>query len=103
MIMRYFSYTFFALILYSCAAEKVAEPTPAAAIIEQLKAEYAPDKRVARWFIQDTFEEDQVVLRGETNLPEAKSALLEQLEQQGVAFLDSIELLPSSSPRMGRI
>lgn len=97
MIMRYFSYTLLALILYSCAAEKVAEPTPAAAIIEQLKTEYAPDKRVARWFIQDTFEEDQVVLRGETNLPEAKSALLEQLEQQGVTFLDSIELLPSSN------
>ncbi len=95
--MRFFSLTVLALLLFSCAEEKAAESTPAAAIIDQLKAEYAPDKRVARWFIQDELEQGQVVLRGETNLPEAKAALLEQLQQQEINYIDSIELLPSAN------
>lgn len=95
--MRYLPIIVLIFFFISCTEEKAAEPTPAAAIIEQLKTAYAPDKRVARWFIQDTLEEGRVVLRGETNLPDAKSALLQQLQQQGIAFLDSIELLPSGN------
>ena len=96
MTMRHFCFLLFVLFFASCAFDKTTESTPATTIINQLKSKYAPDKRVARWFVQDTLEQGQVVLRGETNLPEAKSDLLEQLQQKGVAYLDSIELLPSA-------
>lgn len=97
MIMRFFSLVLLAFFLINCTEEKAVESSPAAAIIDQLKAEYAPDKRVARWFIQDKLEQGQVVLRGETNIPEAKAALLEQLQQEGIKHLDSIEVLPSAN------
>ncbi len=96
MIMRFFALILLPFFLFSCTEEKATAPTPATAIIDQLKAAYAPDKRVARWFIQDKLEQGQVILRGETNIPEAKSALLEQLQQKGIKYLDSIEVLPST-------
>lgn len=96
--MRIFLPSFFALLfLFSCTAEENIPPTPAANLIAGLKQEFAPDKRVARWWVKDTMEQGQVILRGETNLPEAKSALLERLKEQNVPFVDSIELLPSAS------
>lgn len=65
--------------------------------IEQLRQLHAPDKRVARFQITlDTTPSGQIVLRGETNLPEAYRALQQAV---GSAVLDSIQLLPH--PHLG--
>ncbi|MFD3000647.1 C40 family peptidase [Pontibacter toksunensis] len=58
--------------------------------IDAVRQQYAPDKRVALFQV----EQHGNVLRGETNMPEAKAALLEKL--QGTAYVDSIQVLPEA-------
>ncbi|GAB3533929.1 C40 family peptidase [Pontibacter brevis] len=41
-------------------------------------------------------EQNGAVLRGETNMPEAKAALLERLQAANVAYVDSIQVLPEA-------
>lgn len=64
--------------------------------ITAVKQEYAPDKRVAIFKVEATGKRNAIVLRGETNLPEAKSKLIAQLQQQNISFQDSIQLLPAA-------
>lgn len=84
------------LSFLACSTEQTSNSSPAAELIEELRQEHAPDKRVARWSIQDTMEQGKLVLRGETNLADAKAGLLTQLQERGISYLDSIELLPSA-------
>ncbi len=58
---------------------------------EQLRKEFAPDKRVALW---DLSWEDGT-LKGETNLRGAYEKLLILLESKGVQVKDSVVVLPS--------
>ena len=96
-MIRRFLFFFALLSLFACHTAEVSDTTPGTPIIEDLRQEFAPDKRMARWFVQDAMEHGQLVLRGETNVPEAKGILLSQLEAKGIPFLDSIEVLPSSN------
>lgn len=65
-------------------------------VLEEVKNKYAPDKRVAIFDIAVDDINEALILKGETNVPEAKQALLKQLEEQGVHYVDSIQTLPSS-------
>ncbi|PRY16480.1 SH3 domain-containing protein [Pontibacter ummariensis] len=58
--------------------------------IEAVRQEYAPDKRVVLFQV----EPHEQVLAGETNTPAAKEALLARLQEAGLAFVDSIQVLP---------
>jgi hypothetical protein len=81
-----------ALLFSSCTKEK-----PADAITEkisELKAEYAPDNRVSIFNVEANTSHDPVVLKGETQYPEAKEALTFFLDTSGISFVDSITLLP---------
>ncbi|PTX18356.1 SH3 domain-containing protein [Pontibacter mucosus] len=60
--------------------------------IEAVRQEYAPDKRVALFKI----EQRGNVLAGETNMPEAKQELLGKLKAENIAFVDSIQVLPDA-------
>ncbi len=62
------------------------------AIISDLKAAHAPDKRVAMWDISWV----DGVLIGETNLPEAHRELITKLSDRGIDYTDSIQLLPAA-------
>ncbi len=61
-------------------------------ILNAVKNEFAPDKRVA---IFDVMVEGgtPLILSGETNLPKAKSSLLQTLKEKDVDFEDKIEVL----------
>ncbi|WP_151996698.1 MULTISPECIES: C40 family peptidase [unclassified Imperialibacter] len=65
--------------------------------IAKLRLQFAPDKRVALFQVASRNEGSKVVLTGETNIPEAKAALLDSLKDHGLTVTDSIELLPSSA------
>lgn len=65
-------------------------------IIIDVKNEYAPDKRVAIFDIMAK-SGTQVLLTGETNLPEAKGILLQTLKEKNIDFRDEIEVLASQS------
>lgn len=62
----------------------------------EVKAEYAPDKRVALFDISTEQTGDLIVLKGESNLPEAISALKEKLSAADKTVIDSIQLLPAA-------
>lgn len=64
-------------------------------IINQVKEKFAPDKRVAVFNIEVTKPEKKIILSGETNLPEAKKALIRMLDGEALKFEDKIEVLPS--------
>ncbi len=58
--------------------------------IEELRAELAPDKRVALWDI--TFENDS--LKGETDQLAGLDQLLQKLKENDVKFTDAVKRLP---------
>ena len=67
-------------------------------LLIDIKQEFAPDARIALFNITilDSLSQDTITLIGETNLPKAKTALLEKLSAEGVLVKDSISLLPST-------
>jgi len=66
-------------------------------IIDSIKNEYAPDKRVALFTIEPVEKGDTLVLSGETDQPQAKQQLLAALDDAGVVYQDSIQTLPIAS------
>lgn len=64
-------------------------------IIESLKNKYAPDKRVALFNIEADESSGFFILTGETNLPEAKMDLMEQLKKENLSVKDEIKTLPA--------
>lgn len=66
--------------------------TPAE-VIGSVRQQFAPDKRTA--IFEATLAETGV-LRGKTNLPEAREALIQKLNAAKVAFTDSLRLLPAA-------
>ncbi|MEQ8713940.1 MAG: SH3 domain-containing protein, partial [Cyclobacteriaceae bacterium] len=64
-------------------------------VISNTKLVFAPDGRVTIFKIEAESEGSHVVLKGKTDLPEAKEVLLDSLIGRGVDVVDSIEVLPS--------
>ncbi len=64
-------------------------------IVNEVKTKFAPDKRTAIFNVEVTQAEDKIILKGETNLPEAKEKLLSKIIDKNL--IDEIELLPEKS------
>ncbi|MEQ8413931.1 MAG: C40 family peptidase [Imperialibacter sp.] len=65
--------------------------------IAEMRLQFAPDKRVALFQVASRNEGSKTVLTGETNITEAKAALLDSLKDQGLSVTDSIQVLPSAA------
>ena len=65
-------------------------------IVTALRKEYAPDKRVAMFDIQVAKGDGGILLKGMTNLPAAKAALVQQLQEAEFSVVDSIRTLPAA-------
>lgn len=63
--------------------------------ILQIKTKYAPDKRVAVFNIEAIESGNKFTLKGESNLPDAKSELISLIKENNMNFVDEIEELPS--------
>lgn len=85
---------FVSVLLTSCTVEKNRE-YPLKIAIDSIQKQYAPDKRVALFQIDVTKKGNRTVLKGESNLPDAVSALKNVLHEQQIDFMDSIWLLPA--------
>lgn len=86
------------MLLGACKSEKseVAEATyETDKYIAEVREEYAPDGRVALFDVETRKYENEYVLRGESNLPDAVANLKEKLEAENITYTDSIRLLPS--------
>jgi gamma-D-glutamyl-L-lysine dipeptidyl-peptidase len=66
-------------------------------ISNNIKEQYAPDKRVAVYDISISSIDNSVVLSGESDQPGAIKELKERLSNKGIVYLDSIVLLPDES------
>lgn len=82
-----------ALLLVACTAELI--EMPLADEILAVKTKFAPDKRVALFDISAEDKNGTILLIGESNLPEAVSALKDKLSNDNISFVDSIQMLPS--------
>ncbi|MCL8007846.1 NlpC/P60 family protein [Gelidibacter japonicus] len=83
------------LILASCnESNNKKEDNIAEAYIADIKQEFAPDKRVALFDIDVEKLEGNYILRGESNLPDAVSALKQKLDAESISYTDSIQVLP---------
>ena len=51
---------------------------------------------MALFDVEATQANDDYILKGESNLPDAVNALKEKLNAEGISFTDSIQLLPSA-------
>lgn len=60
-------------------------------IVDKIQNTYAPDKRVAIFDVE--FRNDSLI--GETNLPEAKAALVKLFSENKITVNDAVETLPS--------
>ncbi|HEY0068302.1 MAG TPA: C40 family peptidase [Flavisolibacter sp.] len=79
------------LLFFSCTVRKSSPGAdPLQAHAEAVKASYAPDARTALFSVTAR----NGVVAGETNIPEAKEALLRRLREAGQTFIDSITVLP---------
>ncbi len=75
------------------ATSAVSAPSSAATShVEAVRQQFAPDKRVALFNVSAK----GAVLTGETNMPQAKAALLERLRTAGISYQDSIAVLPEA-------
>lgn len=83
----------FALMLGFAACQTDQENQEVTILIEELKANYAPDKRVALWDL--TFENDS--LKGETDQIEALKELLSNLQEKEIEFTDAVLRLPDAA------
>ncbi|WP_298506889.1 SH3 domain-containing C40 family peptidase [uncultured Maribacter sp.] len=95
-------YRFLLLLLFtgtlvsSCIDETKLEKIPLMAEIDEIREEYAPDKRVALFSIAATKQRDTYILNGESNVPNAVEALKKNLKEKNLAFVDSITMLPNA-------
>lgn len=98
MIRRYsFLGILLVMVLTSCEQKKEEEKSDVAGpVISEVKKQYAPDSRVALFDITAEEEGENLILKGESNLPLAVDELKQRLEtEKGVTVIDSITLLPS--------
>ncbi|MFD2513575.1 C40 family peptidase [Pontibacter locisalis] len=85
------------LFLMSCVSSQTkkspaAEVSPLQTYIDETRQQFAPDKRVTLFKV----DVNSNVLRGETNMPEAKADLLRRLTAANIAYVDSIQVLPET-------
>jgi len=66
-------------------------------LIQGVKENFAPDKRVAIFNVVAAASEKSFILQGETDLGEAKSELLRMMKESDMKFEDEIEMLPSKN------
>lgn len=69
----------------------------AMSIVDTLKKEVAPDKRVANFDIQVQPQRDKIKLTGTTNLPKAKEELFTRLNTAGFETVDEIKTFPTKA------
>ena len=81
------------LLHTSCRSTKT-ESATALEINEKVKNKYAPDKRVAIYQIFLKEKNKQLLLTGETDLPEALDQLKKELSMNNYVFTDSVHILP---------
>lgn len=91
----YAAIAFGMLFLIGCKEDPNKTEDPIQVTLNEITAEYAPDKRVALFDVTFDKNAEKLVLKGESNLPDAVTALKTRLAADSIPFIDSIQLLPA--------
>jgi len=83
------------LIPFLSCSDEIKEKKDLVDLLTEIKADFAPDKRVALFEVNAIKRTDGYLLMGETNLPEALDVLNDKLREKNIPYVDSIRLLPS--------
>jgi cell wall-associated NlpC family hydrolase len=92
-----FIFLFITLLTFQYYPQEINTMYKTDSIIKELKEKFAPDNRVAIFNIEAEKSEDQILIKGETNLSEAKLELIKKLNEANIKFKDQIEMLPSKN------
>ncbi len=85
------------ILLLLTACQSGPSINEAISIIDTLKKEVAPDKRVANFDIQVQPQREQIKLIGTTNLPKAKEELFARLNTAGFKTVDGVKTFPAEA------
>lgn len=77
-------------------------PLEVTGISERIRKQYVPDNRVALFDVDYVVSGSLIIIKGVTTSPQAKSALLSDIEQMNYEVKDSLQLLPDSISLEGR-
>lgn len=85
-------------LLIGCQTQNTSEEiSKIQTVLSEVQAQYAPDSRVAIFDIAPEVQNDTIVLKGRTNLPQALQAFKAKLQDFKHPYIDSIASLPSSA------
>ena len=96
---KYILMIFLAGVISGCGSSEEENEllVDAQSIIEEVTEEFAPDKRVALFNVEAEERQQELVLRGESNLPEAVEKLRTRLQEEQISYTDSIRILPEEN------
>lgn len=95
-ISKFYTLPLIAALLVSLMACSFSEnETAVKRVVNNTENHFAPDGRTALFDIGVKSENGALVLSGETNLPQAKDALLDSLSAMHIEAVDSIQILPA--------
>jgi hypothetical protein len=85
------------LILVTGCKQKVTAFSNYKNEIDSIGIVWVPDLREGIYDVEVQKNGTDLILKGETNVPEAKKEIADLLNRQGVTFIDSLKVLPDSS------
>ncbi len=94
---KIFFLVFLSIVIYSCEKEKKQDISKFIELRDQIKNEYAPDKRVALFNIDISSDKGILLLKGESDQPQVVATLKEKISGQNIKLMDSIVMLPDTS------
>ena len=69
-------------------------------IIHSVRENYVPDKRICIYEVTSQINENSLVLKGRISDSKVYQQLLQTIKSRGIAFTDSIQLMPESTIKM---
>jgi hypothetical protein len=85
------------LFLFASCEPKERDLSQVNQINDLIKNQYAPDKRVAIYDISFIPKKETIILKGESDQPDAIDQLKKELSKNKIEYVDSIALLPDES------
>lgn len=91
---HFVSYAFVIVFLVGCLINGMEKYKLVDSVLNDVKNEYAPDKRVALMDIYASIQKDIIYLKGETDQPGISTALIDRLNGKGFEVVNEVKLLP---------
>ena len=89
-------YLFILILIAACSSNNSLLVTGLEGVTKSIKAQYAPDKRVAIFDVNFDNSDDKIIAYGMTDSKEAYQKLLDSLKSLNVAFINNIRVLPDT-------